>query len=169
MKSLYSLTVIEASLFEDIIMRSNLIFPHFLTDQHLMAERRELRMIPPLLKKRIETGKHGTLDIPKRFTLGKGHMLFWLDKMLYLSKRHAALTEEMGRRGFKPDHSLTFDMEYAIMTSMDNDWTPLPEDYDIIVTRLRERVMQKPGWYRYCGRPVDLKWVEITYPIPYLT
>lgn len=150
-------------------MRCNLIFPWFLTDQHLMAERRELRMIPALLKKRIDSNKHSTLDIPSRFTLGKGHMLFWLDKMSYLSKRYDALVEEMGRRGFNADPSLTFDMDYAILSKMDNDWEPRPEDYDIIVTRLRERVMEKMGWYRYCGKPVDEKWVSITYPIPYFT
>lgn len=148
-------------------MRCNLIFPWFLTDQHLMAERRELRMIPPLLKKRIDSGKHTTLDIPPRFTLGKGHMLFWLDKMLYLSKRHAALTEEMLRRGFNPDQNLTFDICYATLSGMLNDWEPQPEDYDIIVTRIRERVMEKLGWYRYCGKPFDEKWVESTYFLPY--
>ena len=43
-------------------MRCNLVFPWFLTDQHLIAERRELRMIPALLKKRVDAGKHTTLD-----------------------------------------------------------------------------------------------------------
>lgn len=148
-------------------MRSNLIYPWFLTDQHLMAERRELRMIPPLLKKRVDAGKHTTLDIPSRFTLGKGHMLFWLDKMLYLSKRFDTLTEEMLRRGFNPDPGLTFDTSYATLSGMMNDWVPQPEDYDIIVARLRERVMVKLGWYRYCGKPVDEKWVESTYFLPY--
>jgi len=150
-------------------MRCNLIPSYFLTDQHLMAERRELRMIPPLLKKRVDSGKHTTADIPKRFTLGKGHMLFWLNKMLYLSKRYDALTEEMIRRDFKADPALTFDMKCAILCKMDNDWEPQPEDYDIIVARIRDRVREKPGWYRYCGRPVDEEWIRITYPIPYLT
>lgn len=150
-------------------MRCNLIPVWFLTDQHLIAEKRELRMIPPLLEKRIKSGKHTTFDIPKHFTLGSGHMKFFLNKMLYLSKRYDILTEEMLRRGFNADPSLTFDMDCAIMLNMDNDWEPKPEDYDIIVTRLRERVMEKLGWYRYCGKPVDEKWVEITYPIPYLT
>lgn len=148
-------------------MRCNILPVRAILDQHLIAERRELRMIPPLLKKRIDSGKHSTLDIPSRFTLGKGHMLFWLDKMHYLSKRYDALVEEMGRRGFNADPSLTFDMDYAKLSKMDNDWEPRPEDYDIIVTRLREKVMAKPGWYRYCGKPVDEKWVSITYPIPY--
>src|SRR5574343_1326918 len=128
-------------------MRCNILPVIAILDQHLIAERRELRMIPPLLKKRVDSGKHTVLDIPKRFTLGKGHMLFWLDKMSYLSKRYGALVEEMTRRGFNADPSLTFDMECAKLSKMDNDWEPCPEDYDIIVTRLREKVMAKPGWY----------------------
>ena len=59
-------------------MRCNLVFPWFLTDQHLIAERRELRMIPALLEKRFAARKHTTLDIPSRFCLGAGHMKFWL-------------------------------------------------------------------------------------------
>ena len=144
-------------------MRCNLIFPWFLTDQHLMAERRELRMIPPLLKKRIDSGKHTMRELPPRFTLGKGHMLFWLDKMLYLAKRFDALTEEMVRRGFKPNSDLTLDTSYATLSGMLNDWEPQPEDYVIIVERIRERVMKKMGWYRYCGQPVDEEWVNMTY------
>ena len=63
---------------------------------------------------------------------------------------------------------LTFDMSYATLNEMANDWEPHPEDYDIIVARLRERVLKRLGWYRYCGKVVDEKWVNITYPLPYL-
>ena len=73
----------------------------------------------------------------------------------------------MLRRDFKPDPNLTFDMQIAIMLCMDNDWEPQPEDYDIIVERLRERVMKRLGWYRYCGKVVDEQWVNVTYPLPY--
>ncbi len=37
-------------------MRCNLIDPSLLTDQHLIAEKRELRMIPPLLEKKLSKG-----------------------------------------------------------------------------------------------------------------
>lgn len=149
-------------------MRCNILPAWTLLDQHLIAERRELRMIPPLLKKRVDSGKHTTEDIPIRFTLGKGHMLFWLDKMYYLFKRHDSLTEEMKKRGFNPNISLTFDMEYAVRKKMDNDWEPNHQDFNTIVTRIREKIMEKPQWYRYYSLPISDRWIEITYPIPYI-
>ena len=144
-------------------MRVNILPAKLILDQHLIAEKRELRMIPPLLKKRVDSGKHTTADIPTRFTLGKGHMIFWLNKMLYLSKRYDALIEEMIRRDFKPDLSLKFDMDYAVRYKMDNDWEPNFGDYSIILSRLKEKILQKPDWYRYCGQPVSHKKIEIIY------
>jgi deoxyribonuclease (pyrimidine dimer) len=51
----------------------------FLTDEHLLAEHREIKRLPYAYKKRIETGK-GFKDIPKEFTLGTGHVLFFINK-----------------------------------------------------------------------------------------
>lgn len=149
-------------------MRCNILPAWTLLDQHLIAEKRELRMIPPLLEKRVKSGKNIRAGIPERYTLGAGHMLFWLDKMRYLSKRYDAIVDEMIRRDFRPDTSLRFDLSYAKMYGMDNDWTPQPEDYDIIVDRLKERIAARPNWYKYCGHPVSHKWVESIYVSPYL-
>ncbi len=150
-------------------MRCNIIQVFFLTDQHLIAEKRELRMIPALLEKRANKRSPVIDFIPERFCLGTGHQKFWLDKFLYLEKRFNSLVDEMIRRGFHPDPEIKFHIETAKHYGLYNDWEPQPEDYDIIVTRIRERVMEKLGWYRYCGKPVDEKWVNTTYPIPYLT
>jgi deoxyribonuclease (pyrimidine dimer) len=148
-------------------MRCNLILCQFLTDQHLNAERRELRMIPPLLAKRVKSGKHTTADIPRRYTLGSGHMLFWLDKFLYLEKRYIGLTDEMVRRGFNPNLEFFLDVSLAKQHNAYNDWVPELEDYDIIATRLRERIEQKFNWYKYCSQPITRDWFTVTYPIPY--
>lgn len=148
-------------------MRCNLLHPWFLTDQHLMAERRELRMIPPLLKKRVASNIPLMQGIPERYCLGVGHMLFWLDKMGYLAHRFDCLTQEMFRRGFNPNEELTFDLETAKVVGVDKDWEPLPDDYDVIVTRLRERIEKRFTWYKFCGIPITRKWFEATYPIPY--
>lgn len=146
-------------------MRCNLIPVHFLTDQHLIAEKRELRMIPALLKKRIFSGKHTEKDIPKQFTLGPGHMKFFLNKMLYLFKRYDLIVDEMVQRGFNVDKSLMFEMSYAVLLKMDNDWKPEPQDYEIIIRRLREKLFEKPSWYRYWGAPIDKNWIEKNYPV----
>lgn len=150
-------------------MRCNLVPSYFLTDQHLIAEKRELRMIPPILEKRAKTRSPITGDIPERFCLGKGHQIFWLDKFLYLEKRYNSLTEEMIRRGFKPNLELSLDTSLAKYYGLYNDWTPEPEDYDLIVARLIEKINQKFKWYRYCGKSITRQWVEVTYPLPYCT
>lgn len=144
-------------------MRCNILPPFKILDQHLIAERRELRMIPPLLEKRVKSGKDIRSGIPFKYTLGSGHMLFWLDKMRYLSNRFDLLTEEMLNRGFKANLSLTFDMECAIMTGMDGDWVPSSGDFDVIITRLKEKIAKRPGWYRHYGKKIDANWVNETY------
>lgn len=148
-------------------MRCNLIHPWFLTDQHLMAERRELRMIPPLVRTRITNGTL-TQGIPDHFVLGSGHMLFWVPRMEYLHRRFNALTDEMIRRGFHPDLSIQFEVADAIEAGLYNDWEPNAEDYDVIVTRLRERIEKRFNWYKYCSTPITREWFEVTYPLPYL-
>lgn len=148
-------------------MRCNLIPSFFLTDQHLIAERRELRMIPPLLEKRVKSGKQTTADIPKRFCLGGGHMLFWLDKFQYLEFRYMDLTREMLARGFKPNLEFSLDVSLAHAHGCYNGWTPEPEDYDLIVSRLRDKIEQKFDWYRFCGAPITREWFAATYPLPY--
>jgi hypothetical protein len=124
-------------------------------------------MIPPLLAKRIKSGKQSTADIPKRFTLGSGHMLFWLDKFLYLEFRYQSLTKEMLYRGFNPNTDITLDVSLAKQHGLYNDWEPELEDYDVIITRLRERIEQKFNWYKYCGKPISRDWYDVTYLLPY--
>ncbi len=50
-----------------------------LTDEHLLAEHREIKRLPYCLDKAIKLGSIN--KIPDKFTLGKGHALFFLDKM----------------------------------------------------------------------------------------
>jgi len=148
-------------------MRCNLVNPICLTNQHLIAEKRELKIIPALLRKRIMSGKHSIRDIPDKFCLGVGHQKFWLNKMLYLSKRYNAIIDEMLERNFNVDSSLKFDLTYACPFNMDNDWKPTIDDYNLIVSRLREKLLLKLGWYRYFGQSINREWIESMYPIPY--
>lgn len=100
-------------------------------------------------------------------------MLFWVDKLSYLEKRYDDLTQEMVARSFNPNKTIKFDVQeiHNIVDGSNlnlfNDWTPELEDFDIIVTRLRERIEQKFDWYRYCKTPITRKWFDVTYPLPY--
>lgn len=151
-------------------MRCNLVDPRILTDQHLMAERRELRMIPPLLEKQCQIFKtqvnvkpYILSKIPQKYTLGSGHMLFWLDKFKFLETRFNALTHEMKFRGFNADETLTLEVELAKINGLYETWLPTSEDILISRTRIVERILQKPTWYRFHYLPISVSWVEQHY------
>ena len=92
--------------------RINLVEPSELTDQHLIAEYREIFMVAVSLKRtlRSKTGYRHS-KVPKRFTLNKGHVYFFYNKGKYLHKRYKALIQEMKSRGFKPDSNRLFDKD----------------------------------------------------------
>lgn len=129
--------------------RINLIKPEKLYDQHLIAEYREIFMVPAALKRSLKAKSGMRIDdIPKSFTLGKGHVRFFYDKGRYLYKRYALLRAEMIKRGFKPDINRKFPKDIFIENKLFNDWKPKRRDIAVIVQRLRIKASQKPGFYR---------------------
>ena len=72
------------------------INPVDLSDKHLLAEHREIKRIPNAVKK----GNINLFNLPKDFSLGKGHVRFFYDKLCYLKSRYALLFEECKKRGF---------------------------------------------------------------------
>ena len=70
-----------------------------LTDEHLLAEHREIKRLPTFYKKRINSGK-SLLNLPKEFTLGTGHVLFFIDKGAFTLKRYLEIHNECLTRGF---------------------------------------------------------------------
>lgn len=132
--------------------RINLIEPAKLYDQHLVAEYREIFMVPAALRRSLNAkGGARAADIPKRFTLGKGHVKFFYDKGKYLYKRYASLVKEMRRRGFKPDGNRTFPKQIFTENNLFNDWRPDKRDIAVITRRLKQKIAQKPDWYRKSG------------------
>ena len=67
--------------------RINIIPVSELHDQHLIAEYREITMVPAALNRTLNS-KTGLIreKISKRFTLNNGHVYFFYDKGLYLDK-----------------------------------------------------------------------------------
>ncbi len=129
--------------------RINIIPPGDLYDQHLIAEYREMLMVPASLKRTLASKLGLQLNkIPKRFTLNTGHVYFFYDKGLYLDKRYQSLIDEMILRGFNPDSSRVFPTEIFKENNLYNDWTPSRKEQLLIKQRITERVNQRPGWYR---------------------
>ena len=144
-------------------MRCNIVSPVILTDQHLIAEKRELRMIPPLFeKRRKKLGSKMFRDIPGKCVLGQGHMLFWTNKLAYLSIRFDMIVNEMKYRGFNPDPSITLGVTQE-MIDCSVIWTPSRDDEKLLKSRIYERIMAKPDWYRFRGKPISIEWIEDIY------
>src|SRR5690606_39948855 len=60
-----------------------------------------------------------------RYTLGKGHMLFFYTRLGYLVRRHQDLVTEMKRRGYKPSFDGVRREQFPdIPDKFWNDWRP---------------------------------------------
>lgn len=129
--------------------RINIISPSELTDQHLIAEYREIFMVAGSLKRTL-ISKSGFVEskVPKNFTLNNGHVYFFYNKGKYLYKRYNLIIKEMKSRGFKPDENRFFPKDIFIMNNLFNDWEPNQSDIKIIRKRINEKIAMKPSWYR---------------------
>ena len=129
--------------------RINIIPVEELTDQHLIAEYREITMVPAALKRTLSS-KVGLRKekISKRYTLNTGHVYFFYDKGLYLYKRYQEIITEMKGRGFNPNPARRFPKD-VFPDYLYNDWMPSLDEQKIIRKRIEEKINMKPGWYRH--------------------
>lgn len=107
-----------------------------LHQKHLMAELREIKRIPNTVK----SGKAVIKDIPKTFSLGKGHVKFFYNKLFYLKKRYIELYEEAIIRGYKPTNYL--DAWDGVPEHLMNDWTPTEEAKLLLKERIEQRLSE---------------------------
>lgn len=134
--------------------RINVIDPSELTDQHLIAEYREIRLLVANHRRSFASKRGVSMDrIPPKFTLNTGHVNFFLDKGKYIATRYQLLIAEMRSRGFDPQF-LEIDTSVWPLTYF-NDWAPTEADKDIVRERISVRISQRPNWYRYRGKLID--------------
>lgn len=123
--------------------RINLIPPSELTDKHLLAEYRELPRVYSLAIKRHQRRpiNQSFVDCPKKFKLGKGHMLFFVDKLSFLHKRHIEIIGAMVDRGFKPQFTGKPPAGVSDLPECYfKDYTPTPEAIELSRARIQERL-----------------------------
>jgi len=108
--------------------------PAELVNQHLLAEHREIKRIPNCVAK----GKYNMDGIPERLKLGKGHVKFFYNKLLYLKNRYTRLYKECVKRGFNvQDYTEAWN---NIPEELMNDYTVKANDIKIIRERINERL-----------------------------
>jgi|TARA_B110000444_G_scaffold243889_1_gene262797 deoxyribonuclease (pyrimidine dimer) len=132
------------------LTRINIIPVEELTDQHLMAEYREMFMVGSALQKSLKSPNWDKNRIPKELTLGTGHVMFFYDKGQYLYKRYEQIRKELTKRNYKLDKTRLFKVT-QFPTEYYNDWTPTDRDRAILRERIQERINEKPEWYRHNG------------------
>jgi len=122
--------------------------PRELHRAHLVAELREITMVPSSLARSLRTRTPDDIlkNIPMVFTLNKGHVSFFYDKLGYLLKRFYLLADEMGRRGYNPDRTRAKYIE-GFESLWYGDWSPTEADNDIVRERIRLRISEKPHLY----------------------
>lgn len=122
--------------------------PKLLKRAHLIAEWREITMVPASLRRSLRTKTPSAIkaSIPKKFTLNRGHVLFFYDKLGYLKKRFNQIADEMERRNYVPDRSrgVAFD---GFDSQWYGDWQATDVDDAIVTQRINERIAQKPHLY----------------------
>jgi len=120
--------------------RINLVQPKELSTKHLVAEYREITRLPKNLRIALnrKSKPFSFTEIPQSYTLGKGHVKFFFDKMLFLKNRFESLVDEMLQRGYNPTYrdSTIFDCDSEYM----NDYTPTQEALEINRSRINERL-----------------------------
>ena len=135
--------------------RINLIPPNQLMDQHLLAEWREIKMVPASLRRSLKTKSVKSIleSVPKEFTLGKGHVTFFFDKLEYLNKRYDTLVNELKNRGYALYHTGSFlDFCQNIPQVFFNDYNPTNQSIFIIKKRINEKLILRPNWYKFYGK-----------------
>ena len=113
------------------------IQPVELSNQHLIAEHREIKRIPNCIAK----GKYNMEGIPDKFKLGIGHVKFFYNKLLYLKNRYISLYNECIKRGFNVQNYI--DAWDNIPQELMNDYKATYKDRLIIQERIYERTINR--------------------------
>lgn len=118
--------------------RINLVPPDELHNKHLMAEIHELPRAFTLAKK----SKHRLTDLPKQYTMGKGHVLFFYNKLGFLSKRYESICNEALKRGFRIKPIPTRELLDGSSVHIRTDWQPTESDISINRQRIQQRLSE---------------------------
>lgn len=120
--------------------RINLIHPEQLSDQHLLAEYRELPRIFTLAHEAaLRSESPNDPRNPRKYVLGPGHVRFFYPRLGFLRRRFQALVDEMLNRGWSPQFQDVPPCYDLMSHHWCQDYAPTPEAISLNLARLRER------------------------------
>ena len=131
--------------------------PANLTDQHLLAELRELPRIPNKVKKYLKENRLDLLqNIPEQFTLGTGHVRFFYNKLMYIYNRYPNLHHEYIKRGFYIDYyDDLFVFGNVNRYKYFSNYTVQQKDIQLIKSRIATRIRESSQQPRYYKEPIE--------------
>lgn len=123
--------------------------PSELKRAHLIAELREIIMVPASLRRSLRTKSINDVlrSIPPKFTLNTGHVKFFYNKQNFLIDRFQQLCDEMERRGYVPDKERVSAFD-GLPKEFYNSWQATEVDNNIVRERIAFRISQKPHLYK---------------------
>ena len=139
-------------------MRINIIPVKLLADQHLVAEYREIKMLPKALCRSIRSKIGVDFDsLPSTYTLNVGHGKFFYNKLDFIEYRFEELLEEMKIRNFTTNNTELYDVDYDYSCidrrCYSDEYIPTIGDMfiniDRILLRIKEKEDTKPNFYKY--------------------
>lgn len=123
-----------------------------LTDEHLLAEHREIKRLPSCYLKAKVSG--ALKRIPEKFCLGRGHVTFFLDKFAFSMTRYIEIHNECERRDFNvPDYSSLW--KVVERNSCWRNYEPTEEECKLLIERIAERIQNSPKkFFHYFGKSI---------------
>ena len=138
--------------------------PSNLTNEHLLAEHREIKRICSLYWKRRNSSRV-LKPLPSEFTLGKGHVLFFIDKPVYTLARYLSIHDECLARGFDvTDYSEQWQLykdEYPHMANLDKamaskfEFLPAKADWSLVSDRIIQRLTESTKQFHYIDKQIN--------------
>lgn len=102
-----------------------------------MAEFYEMIRIPnAIIAMRVDL----SVPIPSDFSLGKGHVRFFYNKIKYLHERYNEIYSEAQSRGFNVTHNdQPFVLVQKVYPELYNYWFAVPLDRQLIIDRIESK------------------------------
>lgn len=130
-----------------------------LSDEHLLAEHREIKRLPACYEKSLKSGS--IKRIPRNFCLGAGHVTFFFDKGLFTLKRYIELRNECIRRNFNvTDYSNNWNV-YNKQHFLDYEVTTTEKK--LLINRIRDNILNsnKQSFHYYGAALSKTKIIEL--------